>query len=90
MQALGRGLSYRQGWMMSGHTDPKTVMRYDHHRENLDQNAVNLFSITAAVFGQYKMNPEDFIRQAATIINEQKATVIVEHLTYDPITAVIP
>jgi integrase len=30
--------------MMSGHTDPKTVMRYDHHRENLDQNAVNLLS----------------------------------------------
>jgi nanoRNase/pAp phosphatase (c-di-AMP/oligoRNAs hydrolase) len=27
--------------MMSEHKDPKTVMRYDHHRENLDQNAVN-------------------------------------------------
>lgn len=27
--------------MMSGHKDPKTVMRYDHGRENLDQNAVN-------------------------------------------------
>ena len=26
---------------MSGHRDPKMVMRYDHHRENLDQNAVN-------------------------------------------------
>ena len=23
------------------HRDPKTVMRYDHGRENLDQNAVN-------------------------------------------------
>jgi type III restriction enzyme len=47
--------------------------------------ATILTQITAAVFGQYKTNPEDFIRQAATIINEQKATVIVEHLTYDPI-----
>jgi hypothetical protein len=27
--------------MMSGHMDPKTVMRYDHGRENLDRNAVN-------------------------------------------------
>ncbi len=27
--------------MMSGHQDPKTVMRYDHHRENIDLNAVN-------------------------------------------------
>ena len=30
--------------MMSGHRDPKTVMRYDHHRENLDLNAVNHLS----------------------------------------------
>lgn len=40
-RALDQGLSYRQVQMMSGHRDPKTVMRYDHHRENLDQNAVN-------------------------------------------------
>ena len=39
--ALDQGLSYRQVQMMSGHRDPKTVMRYDHGRENLDQNAVN-------------------------------------------------
>lgn len=37
------------------------------------------------VFGQFKSNPEDFILKASTIINEQKATVIVEHLSYDPI-----
>lgn len=30
--------------MMSGHKDPKTVMRYDHQHENLDQNAVNHLS----------------------------------------------
>lgn len=36
-------------------------------------------------FDQYKTNPEDFILKAARIINEQKATVIVEHLAYDPI-----
>ena len=41
---LDQWLSYRQGWMMSGHADPKTVMRNDHNRENLDQNAVNLLS----------------------------------------------
>ena len=40
-KALDQGLTYRQVQMMSGHKDPKTVMRYDHHRENLDQNAVN-------------------------------------------------
>lgn len=40
-KALDQGLSYRQVQMMSGHKDPKTVMRYDHGRENLEQNAVN-------------------------------------------------
>ena len=40
-RALESGLSYRQVQMMSKHRDPKTVMRYDHGRENLDQNAVN-------------------------------------------------
>jgi integrase/recombinase XerD len=40
-RALESGLTYRQVQMMSKHRDPKTVMRYDHGRENLDQSAVN-------------------------------------------------
>jgi site-specific recombinase XerD len=43
-KALASGLSYRQVQMMSKHKDPKTVMRYDHGRENLDQNAVNFLN----------------------------------------------
>ena len=43
-RALDLGLSYRQAQMMSGHKDPKTVMRYDHGRENLEQNAANFFA----------------------------------------------
>lgn len=37
------------------------------------------------VFAQYKHNPEDFIAKAATLINEQKATAIVEHIAYNPV-----
>jgi integrase/recombinase XerD len=40
-RALEMGQTYRQVQMMTKHRDPKTVMRYDHGRENLDQNAVN-------------------------------------------------
>ena len=40
-RVLKSGLTYRQVQMMSRHRDPKTVMRYDHSREDLDQNAVN-------------------------------------------------
>ena len=47
--------------------------------------AAILRGINVAVFGQYKTNPEDFILKAGTLINEQKATVIVEHLTYNPL-----
>jgi len=44
-----------------------------------------LQTINNAVFDQFKTNPEDFIAKASVLINEQKATVIVEHLAYDPI-----
>ena len=44
-----------------------------------------LQGISKPIFGQYPTNPEDFILKAARLINEQKATVIVEHLSYDPI-----
>ena len=37
------------------------------------------------VFSQYSDNPEDFIAKAARLIKEQKATMIIEHLSYDPI-----
>ncbi len=44
-----------------------------------------LQGLNAAVFSQYRTNPEDFIARAATLINEQKATAIVEHIAYDPV-----
>lgn len=36
-------------------------------------------------FAQFTTNPEDFIAKTARIVNEQKATVVIEHLTYDEI-----
>ena len=44
-----------------------------------------LKGINLAVFGEFKRNPEDFLSKAATLINEQKATVIIEHLSYSPL-----
>lgn len=46
-----------------------------------------LKGMSKAIFSQYRQNPEEFIRKAAVIINEQKATVVVEHLTYSPVEA---
>ncbi len=42
-----------------------------------------LQGIQPAVFNQFKDNPEEFISKAAQLINDQKATAIIEHITYD-------
>ena len=42
-----------------------------------------LQGIQSAVFAQFKDNPEEFISKAAQLINDQKATAIIEHITYD-------
>jgi len=42
-----------------------------------------LQGIKPAVFNQFKDNPEEFILKAASLINDQKATAIIEHITYD-------
>lgn len=42
-----------------------------------------LQGIEEAVFNQFKDNPEQFIIQAVSLINDEKATAIIEHITYD-------
>ena len=44
-----------------------------------------LKGMEAVVFDQFKQNPEHFISEAARLIKEQKATIIIQHLAYDPI-----
>jgi site-specific recombinase XerD len=43
-RALNQGRTYREVQMMSKHRDPKTVMRYDYERDNLERNPVNSLS----------------------------------------------
>ncbi|OAV72127.1 type III restriction-modification system StyLTI enzyme res [Bacteroidales bacterium Barb4] len=42
-----------------------------------------LNGIEKSVFDKFKDNPEEFIMKAAELINEQKATVIVQHIAYN-------
>jgi len=44
-----------------------------------------LKGIKPETFYQFKDNPEEFILKASRIINEQKATLIIQHITYNPI-----
>ena len=41
-----------------------------------------LIGIEKAVFNQFKDNPEEFIIKAAALINDEKATAIIQHITY--------
>lgn len=42
-----------------------------------------LTGIEKDVFDQFKDNPEDFIIKAGSLINDEKATAIIEHITYN-------
>ena len=41
-----------------------------------------LTGIQPAVFNQFRENPEEFIIKASSLINDQKATAIIQHITY--------
>ena len=41
-----------------------------------------LTGIEPAVFNQFRENPEEFILKAAALINDEKATAIIQHITY--------
>ncbi len=48
------------------------------------KTAANILAgVSPYTFAQYRLNPEHFIVETSRLINEQKATVIIEHLTYD-------
>ena len=42
-----------------------------------------LCSITPGKFSLYQVNPEEFISKVSRLINEEKASIIVEHITYN-------
>ena len=75
------------------HTEETTAssqVKYDLLGEITDKTkltrrtvAAILGGVTPATFAKFRLNPEQFITETARLVNEQKATVIVEHLTYD-------
>lgn len=68
----------------------KTNVKYDLVGKLVDETGLTrkdiisiLQGIQPAVFDQFKVNPEEFIIKAAALINDEKATAIIEHITYD-------
>ena len=93
-EALKQGDAFR---LQESHTDSlrasvQSAVKYDLIGKIADNTQLTrrtistiLQGLNIPVFSQYKMNPEDFILKTSRIVNEQKATVIVEHLAYDPV-----
>lgn len=44
-----------------------------------------LTGIQPAIFNQFRQNPEHFIAEATRLIKEQKATMVIEKLSYNPV-----
>lgn len=49
-----------------------------------------LQGINAAVFAQFKLNPEAFIREMSRIISEQQAKMVIQGLKYNPLDSTYP
>ena len=69
-----------------------SVVRYDligkvaENAQLTRETAAAIFSqIQAAVFEQFRKNPEHFISEASRIIAEQKAAMVIERLAYDEV-----
>ena len=45
-----------------------------------------LHEIRPETFNQFKQNPQDFITKAIGIINDEKASTIIQHVTYDAVS----
>jgi type III restriction enzyme len=85
----GKAFGLRESKLLKEQVSIQSQVKYDvigkiAEQTNLTRRtvAIILGQISAHVFGQFKQNPEQFIAEASRIINEQKATVIIQHLTY--------
>ena len=93
-ESMKKGDAFRVQGTETSHlnTSVHSAVKYDLIGKLSDETKLTRATIGAilqkmspAAFSQYRVNPEDFIRKAAQLINEQKATVIVEHLAYNPV-----
>lgn len=92
--ALLRGASFVKESSTPYGTDTKITVnrgvKYDLIGKLVDETGLTrkaviaiLTGIQKSVFDQFKDNPEEFIIKAAALINDEKASAIIQHITYD-------
>ncbi len=87
--------AYEDGVYQRGEIIAQSSVLYDPIRDIVDETGLTrkavasiLHGIQEDIFNQFKNNPEEFIVRASNLINEQKATTIIEHITYDKLSSV--
>lgn len=87
----GQGFEVRETTTEHG-TSVHSIVRYDllgklaeNTRLTRKTIAEILLGVPPEVFDRFKQNPEHFIAECSRLINEQKATIIIERLSYDSI-----
>lgn len=86
----GEAFVYREGEIHTAEVISNSAVKYDLIGKVVSETGLTrkavvaiLHGIDKNVFNQFFNNPEEFIIRAATIINEQKATAIIQHIIYN-------
>ena len=86
----GASFDKEESGSYSAATAVSANVKYDLIGKLVDETGLTRKAIIAILqgiqphtFDQFKENPEEFILKAAELINDQKATAIIEHITYD-------
>lgn len=86
----GEAFETRETKMEFTHSETTYHIKYDLIGKLMDETRLTRKTIVAilagvkeATFLLFRMNPEEFIMRAAKLINEQKASTVIESITYD-------
>lgn len=88
----GEAFTVKESEMDKDYSKATTTLRYDLIGKLVDETKLTrkaivelLKGIKSNTFYMFRKNPEEFILKSSRIINEQKANMIIEHITYNPI-----
>ncbi len=88
----GEAFIVKESKMDKNYSKITTTLKYDLVGKLVDETKLTrktivniLKGIKPNTFYLFRKNPEEFILKASRIINEQKASMIIEHITYNPI-----
>ena len=90
----GKGFQKNRSGRESAEYAPLGSVRYDLVGKLVEETGLTRATVAAILqgiapqtFSQFRINPEEFILKAARLINDEKATQIIEHIAYNRLDA---